>query len=230
MAYTRVTLSDLIARLSERLGPNTNFWTYQEKRDAINESLAVWQALVGEWVVKAELVANGDSFQTTPHQVVSINRLKYNNVPLNMLSLFELDMGYPGWRNLSGTPYYWAPDALDKFAVSPAPSAGAFQIEGYAEPIVLTSNNSFIDLGDEELLRILDYAQFYCAFKEGVKEASDNVEGLKSQHMEAAGKRNARLRKSTMYREFMGRQREEAERPSRAKVQKIGVRTEGGDQ
>lgn len=227
MAYARITLEDLKKRLRERLGPSSSFWTEVELRDAINESLAVWQALVGEWVVDAELTTDGSSFQTTPHQVVSINRLKYNSIPLNMISIFELDMGYPGWRETQGTPYYWAPDALDKFAIYPAPTSGAIKVEGYSEPIVLTMDNAFIDLGDEELLRILDYAHFYCSFKEGVKEAADNVEGLKQRHMEAGGLRNARLRRSTFYREFMGRQREEAERPSRYDVKKLGVRQEG---
>ena len=139
-------------------------------------------------------------------------------------SVYELDTGTPGWRKVYGTPLYWAPDGLDWFAVSPSPVGGGFLLEGYKEPPVLDKDTDYIDLGDEEIVRLLDYAQWYLAFKEGPAEGTQNVEPLIKQFMEAASLRNSRLRASALYRESMGIHRDEPERGTRAPVSKVGVR------
>lgn len=144
---------------------------------------------------------------------------------LTETSLFELDMANPNWRGRTGTPEFWAPDGLNWFAVSPAPTSGGFLIEGYREPPVLDNDSDYIDLGDEDLLKILDYAQWYMSFKEGIQEGLQNTAPLLQGMIEAAALRNSRLRKSAFYREFMGRHREEHERGGRAAVEKIGIRT-----
>lgn len=228
MAYQRVSLSQLQQRLTERAGNNATFWGEIEKADALNEALAVWHALVGEWVTSVTIAVDGGNFYNTPTQITSIFRVSYNGTPLNMISLFELDMGFPGWKSTTGTPYYWAPDGLNKFAIYPAPSSGALLIDGYAEPFVLVSPDSTVDLGDEELLRIVDYAHWYLCFKEGIKEAVESSKDMMDQFINAAALRNSRLRKSAFYREFMGRQREETERGSRYPVSKLGARTFSG--
>jgi hypothetical protein len=227
MAYRRVTLSTLQADLVERLGGNSTFWEADELKNAINEGLSVWHSMVGEWTESCSIQADGDNFYSVPSQVTSITRVRYNGTPLNMTSLYELDMGSPGWRGVTGTPYYWAPDGLNWFAVSPAPLSGSLQVDGYADSFQLQNSDSWVDLGDEELLRILEYAQWYLSFKEGVKEAVNNPETLMQHMMEAAGMRNARLRRSSLYREYMGRNREDSERATRYPVRKVGIRAFG---
>lgn len=143
---------------------------------------------------------------------------------LNEISVFELDMGYPGWREQYGVPLYWAPDGLDWVALSPAPRGGAIWIEGYKEPPVLAKVTDYIDLGDEELVRILDFAQWYLSFKEGPAEALENTQILLDNTLEAGALRNSRIRQSALYREYMGEHREESERASRAPVKKVGIR------
>jgi hypothetical protein len=143
---------------------------------------------------------------------------------LNEISTYELDMGEPGWREVYGTPLYWAPDGFDWLALSPAPYGGGLQLEGYREPPTLDRDTEFIDLGDEELVRILDYAQWYLSFKEGIQEGLDNTQELMKNMMAAAALRNSRLLKSAMYREYMGEHRQEWERGTRSPAQKIGVR------
>lgn len=147
---------------------------------------------------------------------------------LTQTSVYELDTGTPSWRKTYATaptvPSYWAPDGLDWLAVSPTPRGGGLQLEGYKEPPVLTNNSDYIDIGDDELLRILDYAQWYMAFKQGPAEATSNVEPLLQQMMAAAALRNSRLRASALYREFMGIHRDEPQRGTRAPVGKVGVR------
>jgi len=144
---------------------------------------------------------------------------------LNQISVYELDTGDPAWRETYGIPRYWAPDGLDWFAVSPAPRGGSFNLEGYKEPPVLNNAEDFIDLGDEELNRILDYAQWYCAFKEGLQEALDNTKVLLDNMLRAGALRNSRIRRSALYREYMGEHRDERERGTRYPVEKVGVRS-----
>lgn len=144
---------------------------------------------------------------------------------LHQTSVYELDTGTPDWRKTFGTPLYWAPDGFDWVVLSPAPLGGGILLEGYKEPPVLNNDWDYIDLGDEELVRILDYAQFYLAFKQGPQEATENVKPLLENMMQAASLRNARLRASALYREYMGIHRDEPERGTRFPVGKLGVRS-----
>lgn len=51
MAYQRTSLSQLKARLLERLGGQGRFWSEAEQELAINEALAVWQLMTGDFVL-----------------------------------------------------------------------------------------------------------------------------------------------------------------------------------
>jgi hypothetical protein len=62
------------------------------------------------------------------------------------------------------------------------------------------------------------------AYKEGVKEAVENVDPLMKGMVQAAVLRNKRLLKSTFYRDFAGLQREEFQRASRTKSAEPGIR------
>lgn len=149
---------------------------------------------------------------------------------LYQTSLFELDTGEPGWRRTYGVPRVWAPDGLDWFAAYPAPRGGGFDLEGYKEPPVLDKDRDAIEIEDAEVHRLIDYAHWYLSFKEGVKEGLDNTKDLMHNLMRAAALRNAWLRRSALYREYMGEQRDEHQAPARYPVDKTGVRTKGGGQ
>lgn len=146
---------------------------------------------------------------------------------LYQTSLFELDMGTPGWRKTYGAPRLWAPDGLDWFASYPAPRGGAFLLEGYKEPPTLNEDKDFIEIEDSEVNRLLDYAHWYLSFKEGPQEALENTKDLVQNMLKAAGFRNQRLRQSALYREYMGESRDEQEVPAKYPVDKLGVRTKG---
>lgn len=144
---------------------------------------------------------------------------------LNQISVYELDTGNPSWRKTYGTPQYWAPDGLDWVAISPSPRGGGILLEGYKEPPVLINDSDYIDIGDEEIVRLLDYAQWYLAFKQGPTEGTTTVEPLINNMMAAAALRNSRLRASALYREYMGIHRDEPQRGTRSPYgQKVGVR------
>jgi hypothetical protein len=211
-AYTRVTLSDITNRLSEKVGNNTTFWTAEEKKDAINEALCVWQVLTGEFTRGFTLAAtSGTVFYQTPHQIASINRILHNGTPLTPITLWELDMAYSGWQGTAGTPLYWAPVGLEIFAVYPQPTTGALRIEGFTENVRLLADGDFLQVGDEELTRLLDYAHHYLSIKEGIPEITATMGGFK-RFLKAASLRNARLLAVAFFRKVMGLVREERER------------------
>lgn len=214
-AYARVTLSDLKNRLTEKVGNNSTYWTSEEKKDAINEALSVWQVMTGEFTKNFTIsVVGGTIFYTTPHQIASINRVLYNGIPLTPITVWELDMAYASWQGTAGTPIYWAPVGSELFIVSPQPTTGAFRIEGFTEQVRLLADGDFLQVGDEELTRLLDYAHHYLSVKEGVPEMSATMFGFK-RFLKAASLRNARLLAAAFYKKIMGLVREEGERSPR---------------
>jgi hypothetical protein len=239
MAYQRVTLATLEQRLKEKVGNVYTFWNEAEVRDALNEGICYWHALTGEWTATRNLTATGEAIQDVPSQCASVYRVSYVSsinliqagTPLVVTSESELDNGFPSWETITGTPSMWAPLGVNKIAFYPVPLAGGyFVLEHFKEAPTLTSAGDFIDVGDEEIIRILGYAQWYLAFKEGVKEAAENVDPLLKQMVQAATTRNKRLLESSFYREYMGSVREEEQRPSRSTVTHLGARGDNSGQ
>lgn len=132
---------------------------------------------------------------------------------LTLSSINELDLGSPGWQGVRDDPQFYALMGTNLLALSPQPLTGTISIEGISETPTLTNDSDYVMLGDEVLNRILDYAEHYCSFKEGVGEFDAQQTGF-GLFIEAAGKRNGALLASALYREWMGRNREEQGRYS----------------
>lgn len=223
-SYSRVTLTNLRDRLTEKVGNNSIFWTAEEKRDAINEALCVWQLMTGEFSKTFALgVGSGTVFYAVPKQIASVNRVLFNGIPISPISLWELDMGKPGWQGVTGTPQFWTPVGIDQFTVYPQPTSGNFRLEGYSESPRLNADGDFLQVGDEELTRLLDYAHHYLTFKEGIPEMQATMGGFK-RFLKAVSLRNARILATTFYRKFMGLVRDERERVPRSPSGAGGVR------
>ncbi len=225
--YNRVTLVDLIARLTERVGNNSVFWADTEKKYAINEAIRIWNAMTGQWAktVVAMPSQAGTVFYLVPNQLISLQRVRYNGAVLTQSSLFELDNGVYNWQGAAtSTPKQWAPVGQAIMAVwPPAPAGGSFALEGISSAPALGSGGDFIDIGDEELGRLLDYAHFYLAFKEGGLELQSTLP-LVSNFVESAVLRNKRLRASGYFRKYVGQSRDEEEREPRPGNDSIGAR------
>lgn len=214
--YTRTTLGDLVSRLTERVGNNAVFWTAPEKRNAVNEAILVWNALTGAWNRTFQLPTTGDIFYNTPRQILSLQRVKWGTSNLELSSLFELDNWITNWQSGTGTPTRWVPLSHNMFAVYPAPVAGAFlNLEGIARVPRLGNDAEFLDMGDEEVGRVLDYAHFYLAFKEGGEELK-SAANLLLAFVESAVLRNQRLNAVGYFRKFLGLARDETQRAARA--------------
>lgn len=221
--YTRQSLRNLKDRLTEKVGNNSTFWSDAEKGDAINEAICVWQVMIGEFTTTFTFPATPMVFYPVPKQLGAVNRILFNGTPLTLISLSELDWGFPGWQGVTGTPVYWAPVGIDKFVLSPQPSSGSLKLEGYQETIRLISDGEFIQLGDEEMTRILDYAHHYLTFKEGFPELQASMSGFK-RFVDAAATRNNRLLPLATYINLMGQVRDEQERPSQVPADVRGIR------
>lgn len=212
-SYNRYTLGELKDQLTERLGENSTFWVGDEKRDAINEALNVWQLMVGEFTIGISIGADGSTFYSVPAQIGAIQRVLFDGGSLTLSSINELDLGDPGWQGTSGDPLFYALMGVNLIALSPQPSSGNISVEGISETPTLTNDSDYVMLGDEVLNRILDYAEHYCSFKEGIGEFDSSQTGF-GLFIEAAGKRNSILLATALYRQWMGRNREEQGRYS----------------
>lgn len=150
---------------------------------------------------------------------------------LHPTTVYELDKGYYDWQDDttsddSPCPEYWAPMGNNTLVVYPKMSASKdalLQLLYYKADPRLKTGATYLDLGDEEITRIIDYAQWVLAFKEGIEEAVKNTEPMKQLFLLAANTRAARLKQLAAYKRYMGQARDEAA-PSREVPQRLGVR------
>jgi len=149
---------------------------------------------------------------------------------LHPLTVFELDKGFYGWRSESDTscPDYWAPVGLDQimfYPKTPASPACAKTLEFFyldGSPRLL-NNTSYLDMGDEEVEKLVSYAQWILTFKEGLKEGLETSEPFRQLFLAAAQRRGSYLQTIALYRKFMGVERDEAQ-PTRVQGEAKGVR------
>lgn len=238
MAYARTTIAEFRSLLIERIGGNETFWNTGEIDLALNEALAVWQLITGDFVltVNQTLASGSQIVQLATTNVPSLGfirlrRMTATTTPaaattLYPISIQEADQGYYGRQgSASGTPEYWAPFGIDKFMVHPAASATqTVQVQYYsADPRLVMDGTNYLDLGDEEVLRIVDYAQWVLSFKEGLKEALVNTQPLREMFLTAARLRSSKLRNTALYRNYMGNDRDET-KPLRTNEEQQGLR------
>jgi hypothetical protein len=224
-AYTRISFSQLVQRMTERLGDNSVFWTEPEKRYAINEAIRVWAVMTGQWSKRFSIPTQaGQRFYPVPKQLVSLQRMRYDNTPMYQASMAELDYGYSNWQSsANGTPSVWTPIGFDLFAINPPAAAGhTLWLEGIALAPFLIGNDD-INIGDEEVNRILDYAHSYGAFKEGGQEF-DETQPLMENFASACVERNQRLLATGIFKKYLGLWKDEGERPPRSPEQSVGAR------
>lgn len=222
--YDRVTLGDIKQKLRERTGET--FWSDEEYTDAINEAIRCWQLMSGEWTRNIDFPANAALLNTydVPKQICSLQRVSHANVGLTMSALPEMDSGAPGWEGTSGTPTYWMPAGVNIVDLTPYPTSGTINFEGYEEAPIMYTNGDFINIGDEELSCLLGYALHYLSFKEGITESESTIP-LLAKMVQAAGRRNSNFRALASYKRYMGIYREAVERPSEVGEPKPGIRS-----
>lgn len=221
MAYQRVTLAQLRTQLDDLLHTQGNFWAQEERDAAINEAIAVWQLMTGETVTTVTQSLNSTSenlFTLSNTGVLSVLRIaNTTDVSLREMSIVELDQGFYGWRTETAStttqrPEYWIPIGISKIMVYPRTGAtSTYNLLVYADAVPLSATNSYIDIDESQLTKVLAYAQSLLAFKQGEGDGTDNSKPLRDLFITAARERNSLLMQTALYKNYMGQDESKGE-------------------
>lgn len=207
MAYARTTLTILQGRLLERVGGHGKFWVTAELTRALNEALAAWQLVTGDFITsEAIAVTAGDETASLKATALAAFRALYDTTILTPTTLKDLDQGSYGWRDdANGTTEMWAASGRDLVWLFPQPDAnGTLNVEEYDGGEQLTAGGDFVQLGDEDVNAVLDYAQSLLAFKEGPKEGTDHALALEVLGVAAASRRASWISGQNPYKRMQG--------------------------
>lgn len=238
MAYARTTLAQMKELLAERVGGQNRFWTESEREAAINEALAVWQLMTGDFTDEKTLNVNwspliGHTITTNDdYRSIAYTRLKVDGSLVSPASLHGLDKGRYTWRaeTTTGAPEEVVYLGDDYVAFYPHVNnqtnheAKTYTFQTVKGDRFLVADADYIQVGDEELTTIIDYAQFVLAVKEGEVESFTNAGPLVTMFMKAALRRGSWLRRSSLFRKFAG-QEYDKEKPDRQTQETKGVRS-----
>jgi hypothetical protein len=228
MSYSQFTLDDLLTQFYQQVGGNTRFFRRDEAIRILQESFRVFNVLTGFWRGRIDMgtTVAGEHWYTVPSSMSYILRVEVNGRPLASSSLYDLDYGQPNWEaevvSPTGQIKAFAPAGANLFALWPASLTGeeTLLVEGVVPAPVLTAGP--VDLGQDSLEMILDYAEHIAQFKEGGQEFEASQLGLK-EFLKEAGDRNGVLRQSAKFRKFMGLT-DEKKRPMRMPDAQVGAR------
>jgi hypothetical protein len=202
--YTRTSLSDLSNRIMDRTDGCGVYWTSDERTWSLNEAIRVWQLLTGVWSGQFSIPVTSGHYYDVPTQIIHVRRVLWNGSDLSKTSDVELDYGSPGWGGVTGTPEFWAPNGISKVIISPAPTSGNLTFSGMIEAPILTNPTDYIDMGEEELSRVLGYTQHYLSIKEGSTEL-ESTNAPWQKFIEGAALKNRRLKSTNLYRAAQGK-------------------------
>lgn len=214
MSYQQFTLADIRTRLRQRY-EGKPFWDATEAKDAVNEALRCYNLLTGRWRGRTTV-----STSTTPANLYTIAttlfyraRLTFNGLPVAPTSREALNGLRRQWRTettLTGDdvptrPAFWAPVSLRSFYLWPADAAGGntLTIDGVAVTPVLVDDGDFIDIGEELLTILLDYALHVLTFKKGGQLFAATLPKYRA-FLAAAAEENGQLKSSMAFRRIMG--------------------------
>jgi hypothetical protein len=144
----------------------------------------------------------------------SVFRLLYGGVPLPIDSLAAIDAAQPYWRNQAGPPQM-AGVLYDYLAFNPGSPDSDYGITAdVVQSAPLPTPSGFIQLGEEDIDRLLDYATHIMTFKCGGKEFQSTFAQYDS-FMQAVATRGAINKAKIRYlTSLLGQpQKEEGERP-----------------
>lgn len=213
MPYAAYTLTTLRTRLLERYDGNP-FWTNEEARLALNEGLRLWNLLVGQWRRRVTLETAASTWDyALPATMLWRTRVTWNDRPLHVTSVAALDRLRRGWRTEtiatgSGVPQrvmLWAPVSLYLIHIWPSDTAAAnsLVIDGVADTPIMVNTGDYVDLGDDLLGVLLDYALHALSFKRGMPAIQATLP-LLTAFFKAAAAQNSMLTASKLYRKYMG--------------------------
>ncbi len=148
--------------------------------------------------------------------------------------LYNMDFGRSGWESektsdggdVPTRPKYFVIGALNKVGIWPADAAGSngLVLDGIAVTPRLTTDASFVDVGQEEMNGLLDLCQHIAAFKEGGLEFKATLDSGFKAFLQQAGERNAILKRSSTFRKWLGLDLGRQKRPLKTSEEAVGAR------
>lgn len=212
MAYAITTLNALRHALQTHYTGDP-FWTTQDANDAINEALRWFNAYTGYWRGSASLTTlAGTPFLIVPAALTAQTRVYQTGRVLTPASLVSWYRTKRNWRTetiTSGgtvptTIREWAPVGLFRIAIWPHDPAGGLDltIDGVRVTPILTTDASFVDMGEEVQGAVVDEALYILAFKR--PSLLQEFQPRHQAFLAAAAEKNDRLRASSYFRKALG--------------------------
>lgn len=215
MPYAVTTLAHLKVALSGRVDGSA-FWTPEEARLAINETLRDWNLLVGRWrrTLTLSTGAGTVEYALGATMTYGMRIAMSSGLPVIPSSILELDLGRPTWRSettASGgdvppVPTLWAPVSIQRIAIWPA-TAGVgvnnLLIDGVSNTPVLVEDADFVDIGEEIVDVLTDMAIHILAFKEAGPRWRATLPDFQK-FLVAAAEENGLLKTHQQYRRWAG--------------------------
>ena len=203
MPYTTTSLAELKVLLKAR-SDDTSFYVDDEGRLALNEALREWNLWTGRWRRRILLTSViGQHQYALPSTLTYGMAVRVAGSALQPTSYFDLDWAQPTWRtetagtgSLPTTPQVWAPQSLQQIVLWPAPSTAVVNtiaVDGVSSTPVLVEDADTVDLGEELVDIILDFAIHVLAFKEGGPRWRATVPAWQAL-LQAAAEENSRLK------------------------------------
>ncbi len=158
-------------------------------------------------ITAASLTANQTYYTLTSWAsgAMVVQRIETSNTHLDPVDIGELNEMNPTWlTTAAGTPSTWLQLGFGSFILYPKTSGTLSSTLYTLDKITVpTSDSDYIQVGDEDLPAIVDFATFIARLKEGGKEASESV-GLIQNFLKAAAKYNANILNTSLYKKVMG--------------------------
>jgi hypothetical protein len=213
MAYQSLTLATLKTRLAERY-EGSPFWTAPEETAAINEGLRFLNLLTGFWKTRITLDTAASTWEyALPASMLYRMRVEYDGHPLSPSGLFDLDYGRPTWMtettasggDVPTRPTIWVPISLQLIAIWPSDAVPhhTLTLDGVANTPILVADGDYLDLGDEQVSLLLDYALHVLSFTRGGVWFQATMPALQ-RFLAAAAEENRLIKTSQIYRRMMG--------------------------
>jgi hypothetical protein len=227
MAYKQITLAQLDTYFLEQLGGNATFFRQDERYRILQDSVRTFNCLSGYWRGRVDIgptVAAQLRYTIPPATSLTyVLRVEWNEKPLAVSSLWDLDYGNPYWERDTGEPAAFAMMGVNQLSLWPRDAAGGNSLiaEGVV-PAPLLTGHGYINLGQADLEMILDYATHLAQFKEGGQEFEASQVVFK-EFLKEAGQRNAVLMKSARFRKWMGLS-DQKKRPMQEPDERVGAR------
>lgn len=209
--YQRYHWAELRTHLEESY-ESKPFWTDEQALFAFNESLRFWNLLTARWQRTETLLTTTGYLYQTSSLMLWRTRVAFNGYPLSVSSREDLNNSRYAWRSETTTsgngvptrPAVWAPISLQTFYLWPADAApvNTLTVEGVAATPVLAVDAGFVDLGEEHLDVIVDYALHRLLFSKAGEFFSGSLSMFRDIVL-AAGEENSQIKASQLYRRIV---------------------------